>query len=272
MKSDDAHLKPLESLEIIQRDFLTSIHLTNTHQGSSLLAAHICDSKTLSISERIDIYRNNTQQTRVRTLKDIYPIICEVLGHQYFNQQSVYFSQQHPAKHWNLNQYGEEFPEFLVKQLTLELREQLPYLKDLGQLEWLLHQSYYCLETNNKFPTENFQKLSTEEQTDCRLLASPSLALISTPWPIYQLWLHWQSGQLPNQVEAADRTEYLCIYKDQLHPTIERIDAHLYQLLKLCSNHTLTELSEIPEISKAMPKVAQCINKEWITDFKVGVI
>jgi len=269
MKSHSSALRPhKKSLEMIQRDFFSSVN----QKTSNALHAHICGSETLSINDRIDIYRNNTQQTRIRTLNDIYPITREILGEQYFNQQCEYFSEKQPAKYWNLNLYGKEFPALIVKQLSLELREQLPYLEDLGQLEWSLHQCYYELATKDRFPTEDFQTLSSKEQTSCYLQLAPSLALISTPWPIYQLWLHWLKGQLPNHVEAADHTEYLCIYKDQLHPTIERINAHLYQLLKLCSHHRLSELAEMPDVSEAMPQLTQCIAKGWITRFKVGVI
>jgi len=262
-------LKPTAELAQIQSYFLESVNrapMESKGKGSDALAQQINSAGKLDALARIDIYRNNTQQTRIRTLNDIYPITREVLGEKFFNQQCGLFSQQHPPQHWNLNLYGEELPSFINNKLTLSLQKQLPYLNDLGRMEWLLHKSYYSTGSGS-FPVEAFGKLSPFKQENCRLQLAPDIALLSTNWPIYQFWRSLQTGSLPDSVEAVYELEYLCIYQDELRPTVQIINPNLYQLLEQLANHSLAELAKKAELSEALPQLPQCIEKGWITGF-----
>lgn len=264
MKSETGMRKQLAQ---IQTAFLASVN-HGLNQSSGELTEHINSTEKLGASARIDIYRNNTQQSRIRALHGIYPITREVLGGKYFNQQCELFSQQYPAQHWNLNVYGKALPNFISERLTRSSQKQLPYLGDLGQMEWLLHECYYAT-NSDVFPAETFSKLSPIEQEQCRLQRAPSMALLSTNWPIYQFWQSWQTGSLPSSLEAIQGTEYLCIFRDKLHPTVETISSRLYQLLKQVPNHSLAELADISGLSEALPLLPQCIEKGWITDFHI---
>jgi hypothetical protein len=256
-----------KQLAQIQTAFLASIN-HSLNQSSDKLTEHINTTEKLGASARIDIYRNNTQQTHIRTLNDIYPITREVLGEKFFNQQCELFSQQHPAQHWNLNLYGKALPNFIYEQLTSSSQEQLPYLNDLGQMEWHLHENYYATDSD-LFPADTFSKLSSSEQEQCQLQLAPPIALLSTNWPIYQFWQSWQTGSIPESLEAVQDTEYLCIFRDKLLPTVETINPSLYQLLSKLPCHTLAELAGISGLSEALPLLPQCIEKGWITDFHI---
>ncbi len=133
-------------------------------------------------------------------------------------------------------------------------------------MEWLLHKSYYST-GSGAFPIEAFGKLSPFEQENCRLQLAPSIALLSTNWPIYQFWRSLQTSSLPNSVEAVYEPEYLCIYQDELRPTVQTINPNLYQLLEQLANHSLAELAKKAELSEALPQLPQCIEKGWITGF-----
>lgn len=270
-------LKPGTHLQNIQHDFLVSVN-----QGSNELEAHILDSDRLATKDltrqnlttaelttlaRIDIYRHNTQQARVRALADIYPITRDVIGAQFFQQLGELFSQHQPADHWNLNYYGKDFPQFITEYLASNTPQQdLSYLNDLGQMEWLLHCAYYAADAD-QFPLEAFSQLTPIEQGSCRLRPAPALALMSSRWPVFTLRQHWHQGGLPDTIEAITEPEHLCIYRADYQPTVTLINTDVFLLLDHCQRKTLAQFSESPEFSDVLHLLPQCIEQGWITGF-----
>jgi len=260
-------LKTGTDLKNIQHDFLTSVNQDSNELETHILGSDHLTTEALTTLARIDIYRNNTQQARVRALTDIYPITRDILGAQFFQQVGAFFSQHQPADHWNLNHYGKDFPQFIAEYLVSNTPQQdLPYLNDFGQMEWLLHCAYYVADAD-QFPIEAFNQLTPTEQESCRLQLAPSVALLSSRWPIYSLWQHWQQGELPETVEAIIEPEYLCIYRADYQPTVSVINTGVYLLLDHCQRMTLAQLAESPELSDALHLLAQCIEQGWITGF-----
>lgn len=250
------------SLALIQQDFLRTVN--SDHNG---LCEHLCQGGVLEPIDRVNIYRNNTEQTRVRALSEIYPMTVGIIGTRFFNMLGHRYSGSHPATHWDLNQYGREFPQFIAEQTTgFDGLAELPYLGELGHLEWLLHQSYYAV-NSTEFPLEQFSGLDSASQQACRLLLSPSVGLINTDWPLYDLWQHWQQGALPNALEALSATEYLCVSKDRHRPTITLISREQYLLLSKLSHTSLVALATQPELASALKALPEYMAKGWIADY-----
>lgn len=258
------------SLAQVQQDFLTSVN--SDHDG---LAQHIAapltdladDRVSLTPIDRINIYRNNTRQARVRALSDIYPITEQVLGARFFSMLCHRYSQDHPASHWDLNQYGQELPQFITEQAAdFDSLAELPYLEQLGQLEWLLHQAYYAADSSG-FPLEQFSNLDVDRQQACRLVLAPSVALIPSDWPIYELWQCWQAGKLPETLAPLTKTEYLCVSRKHYRPEVTTITPAMFLLLSKLADNSLAALAVMPELASALEALPECIEKGWITDF-----
>ncbi len=250
------------SLALIQQDFLKAVN--SNHNG---LCGHLCQGGALKPMDRVNIYRNNTQQARVRALSDIYPMTVGIIGTRLFNMFCHRYSDSHPATHWDLNQYGREFPQFIAEQaIRFDGLAELLYLEELGHLEWLLHQSYYAV-NSTEFPLEQFSGLDSASQQACRLLLSPSVGLINTDWPLYDLWQHWQQGTLPDALDPLSTTEYLCVSKDRHRPTVTPINREQYLLLSKLSHTSLVALATQPELASALKALPEYVAKGWITDF-----
>ena len=257
----------MSSLALLQSEFLSSINSTTSNQ----FFEHIQDGKNLSLQARINIYRSSTHETLVKTLQYIYPICQAILGGKYFGQLCRQYVKKKPSQHWDLNLYGNHFPVYLSEHTAgLPGHNKLPYLSDLAKLEQYFHAAYYAAD-NNDFPHHAFNQLSAIEQTNSRFILAGNVQFMSSRWPIYTFWASWQQGSLPDRITAIDNPQYLCIYRSQYQPTVELVDASLFQLIKLINNYTLAELTQLAEsnndLRHALPHIAGCIEKGWINHF-----
>lgn len=89
----------------------------------------------LTPDDRINIYRNSSIAVRESALSEIYPAIQSLLGETYFEAAAGRYAAGHPARSKDLNQYGQEFAEFL-RELP-GLVEQSPYIFDVARYEWM---------------------------------------------------------------------------------------------------------------------------------------
>ena len=80
--------------------------------------------------------------------------------------------------------YGEQMPDFLD---SFEPVQKYPYLSDLARLELALIQSYHAADSQPIDPAV-LQTLPPEELMAMSVTLAPSVRLIRSQWPIFQLW------------------------------------------------------------------------------------
>jgi hypothetical protein len=221
--------------------------------------------------ERLHIYRRNTQGTYRKTLQAIYPMTCGVLGASCFQTLARHYVRDHPATHWNLNQYGASFPAYLANPPdAFHTLSDLPYLVDLSQLELLLHQAYYAADVA-PFPVNDYAALTATEQARVRLQLAPEVGLMQTSWPIYTIWQHWQQqGSLPTSLSGLQSPDALCIHRVGLQPQVSRVSLAAYQLLTRLEQYCLAELATQPDVAPAMPDLPDYIARGWVSCFIAG--
>ena len=85
-----------------------------------------------------EIYRNNYRQSLKRTLQESFRACHKLLGEKDFTQLATSFILSHPLGREPLDQYGEDFPEFLRKS-TFD--KSLPFLYELACLERVIRRA-----------------------------------------------------------------------------------------------------------------------------------
>ncbi len=95
------------------------------------------------------VYENNYQESHKQAMRSNFPV-CEHLFEQFHASRifddllSVYVRHTHD-KHWDINQFGAEFPAFLEAQYKSSKADDFPWqgLSAVANLEVALNQCYY---------------------------------------------------------------------------------------------------------------------------------
>lgn len=235
---------------------------TLSNESTETLLAHYCTT-TNSISSRIAAYKNNKSGTLISWLENIYQQVLALVGSHYFTQLGTSYISATPLKTSNFSDYSRHFPNHLQQLLTTrpELSD-LPYLADVAQLDWHLHQSYYA-ENRKAFDLAGFSQLSESQQLRSSLQAAPDLVSMSSPWPLYELWeFHTKGGEAP-KINTGGHAHAILIYRDQFKPKIKPISITEHSLLLAIQQGTTIEA--LPPDHLAL--LTKWIKKGWITGF-----
>ncbi|MEL6463967.1 MAG: DNA-binding domain-containing protein [Pseudomonadota bacterium] len=145
-------------------------------------------------TRRFAVYRNNVTVALIDALRTGFPVLCKLLGDQNFGQLARVFARAHPPSSPVMMQYGEALPAFLD---TFEPLEHIGYLADVARLELALRRAYHAADALPLDPAR-LGALPPEVLTRTRLHLAPAVQVISSRWPIFDIWRY-------NTVEGTER-------------------------------------------------------------------
>jgi hypothetical protein len=175
----------------IQKHFSEALLVQSSHEQrpaevtffESLLSS---DGK-ISASAGIEAYRGNWRAGLRSALADFYPAMRGLLGEECFGQLAAMFVDLNPAKEGDLNCYGQWFSNFVETEFS-----ELPYLKEVAELEWLWHRMFY-MEDENIISSEEINQALELETHEIYFKLSGSLSLISSSYSLKQVWEYGRS-------------------------------------------------------------------------------
>lgn len=216
----------------------------------------------------IDVYRNNTWQALLSTLKRTYPVCLTIVGDDCFTAFSRDYVSQHPLSSLNLNGYGEQFPVHLHTLLSQsKTREDNPlegfdYLPDLCRLEWQIQRAYFACDHSNASELQSLAQLDATQQANATLVLERHLSLIWSPHPVGELWLkhHQSASTAPLSCEKNDYYYVICrnLHRGYVVPVSER----QYLLLQAISANT--SLGQLAETFGELDELPDMITRSWI--------
>lgn len=157
------------------------------------------------VKRRFDVYRNNVAVGMVEALRATYPAVEALVGHEFFAASARVYLDRHPPRSPLLFRYGDSFGTFLD---GFPPAASTPYLGDVARLEWARLQAYHA---------RDCEPLSIEALGRCladengvardvgklRFTLHPSLALLSSNWPIVSLWAASTGQALSDDVDMS---------------------------------------------------------------------
>ena len=141
-------------------------------------------------ARRLQIYRNNLNESLSDALEAVFPVIARLVGDRYFRQLSRGFIAAHPLRAGSLHDFGRELPDHIVQQPELT---DLPYLTDVARLEWACHEVYHEADHVALAATQ-LAKLSPADQVELRLPLAPATRLLASRYPVLRIWASNQPG------------------------------------------------------------------------------
>lgn len=139
---------------------------------------------------RLNIYRNTFVTGVTKALRLSYPAIHRLVGADFFESAAAVFLAQHPPRAAYLDEYGEEFPEFLA---AFAPAVSLVYLADVARLEWAVNRAIHAHDAP-PLDLARLAALSLEEQARVCFQPHPSVALLRTDYPADAIWRGVLSG------------------------------------------------------------------------------
>lgn len=143
---------------------------------------HIMDGG-LPPAERLSIYRNNFFHGAISALSLTYPGVRKLLGRECFEAIADQFVRASPPRIAWLDEYGADFPDFLLSRPSLSA---ISYLGDVARLEWFINRA---LHADDRPPLDHSALCALDETlaSGVRLVAHPSFSLLQTSSPADQI-------------------------------------------------------------------------------------
>lgn len=206
----------MKALHRLQKGFAADLWGDDSHHMQGL----ILDDQ-LSAERRLNVYRNNFQSSLIDALAATYPVVMQLVGSEFFGFMADRYIRANPSRSGNLHNFGCALADFLGGFRAVS---RLPYLADVARLEWAFHTVFHASAATPFEPTAVDQSNVTT-YPKLRFNLGPACRLLSSPYPIFQIWKVNQDGYTGNQnVRLDSGPESVLAVRPELDVELWRID------------------------------------------------
>ena len=133
---------------------------------------------------RFSVYRNNVHVSLVEALAETFPVVARLVGEDFFRAMARAFVADHLPCTPVLIDYGDGFPDFVA---TFAPAASLPYLADVGRLEWAWSRAYHASDRAPLSAAE-IANIDPQRLPAAGFVLHPSLQVVSSDWPVLDIW------------------------------------------------------------------------------------
>ena len=203
-----AHAPSLEELQRWMRDRISPSRIGQAEPSDAVLNPQ----RGVPGEERMAVYAGG-YLIRVReALAEVYEAVHQMVGERQFAELARAYAARHPSRDYNLTLSGRHLPEFL---LDWPLTQRLPFLPDLARLEWRICAAFHAFE-QPPLDAKRLSQLSLDQWDRVRLGFQPSVALVSSAWPIRDLW---EARTMPREridIDLVNRPQRVLVYRQEV--------------------------------------------------------
>lgn len=169
----------MDTLRRLQLDFTQAVFGTPPAGLKETIRAG-----NLSAERRLAIYRNNVFANLREALGAVYPVVERLVGAEFFAHAANAFIRESPSTSGDIEDYGEEFADFLAH---FPEAQTLAYLPDTARLEWAYHQVFHAAE-HAPLQLEKLAGIPPEAYGQLRFELHPASALLASAYPVQRIW------------------------------------------------------------------------------------
>lgn len=175
---------------------------------------------TIGAAARLRVHRHHVMQSLVAALAATFPTVQAVVGEEFFQTMARAFITGDLPRQPVLAEYGASFPAFVA---DYEAAASLPYLADLGRLDWALNVAFHT-SPDDCLAAADLALLPAEEMVDLSLELAAGAALIQSAYPIDRIWRISQPGASNETVELGEGGACLLVLRRADDATFARLD------------------------------------------------
>ncbi len=162
----------------------------------------------------LEIYRDGVYATLLNVLKLTYPKVYGFLSEKKFKDLACEFTSKNRSKSGNLDEYGEEFGDFL-------LAKNEDFLAELAKMEWQIQASYLAGD-GGVFDLPALQKLAPEELCEVRFELHPAVFIETS---------HYNLLSKRKLTKKNKNPVYFVIYRHENEVEVEKIPKSEFNFL-----------------------------------------
>lgn len=162
----------------LQREFLREVFA-----GDSQIGIHI-DGGALAPSGRLEVYRNNVFANLSEALKAVYPVICRLVGEEFFRHAAREYVRRYPSSSGDIHEFGSAFGDFLQDFPPVA---SLVYLPDTARLEWQVHEAFHAAD-QAPLALDRLARVAPEDYEKLSFVLHPACRLVRSSYPVHRIW------------------------------------------------------------------------------------
>jgi len=199
----------MRQLKEMQIEFVKALKNDSENNG---FKQRIAEQGRLIPEQRISIYRNSIQENLIAVMEGVFPVCKKLVGNAFFTGMARKYIIKTPSKSPSLDDYGDEFANFIEK---FPPADTLPYLADVARLEWYCGEAMRAPHAAN-FDLDRLANVPQTEQANIGLLLTPSARLLHSPYPVLSIWETNQDGYVgETTVNLSQGEDYLMVWRHQ---------------------------------------------------------
>ena len=204
------------------------------------LPTGIVDPAGAPAPKRYSVYKNNVIVSYIEALGAAYPACKALVGEDFFNALAREFVTQNPPNSQLMILFGEGFDAFLN---SFEPAQQVPFLPDVAKIERAWRIAYHSADIA-PMTGEAIAAVPPEALGDATITLLPSVATISSHFPIYNLWFAATSGGSMEQVDPSV-SESALVVRPELDVFVHPIPHQFAELIeKIANGATLNKVAQ----------------------------
>jgi hypothetical protein len=215
----------------------------------------------------IAIYHNNVTSNFLAVLKETYPLICKLLGEEYFHQICKEYIKRYPSGSSNLHDYGEYFGNFLDHYAPLQI---YPYLNEISQFEWASHSVFFEAD-HPELHLPSLQQVAPDKYQQLHFTLHPASKLLQFKYPILRI-IDLCHSRIDETINLDEGGVNLLIIRRELEIKLVPLSlSEFYFLNSLQNNQTIREALDaalmIDSNFNINEKLSLWIKEKTIVDF-----
>lgn len=171
--------------------------------------------------DRFAVYRNNVMVGLTEGLRDAYPVVCRLVGDEFFRAMAGIFARAHPPLSPVMLEYGEGLAEFISE---FPPASALPYLADVARLERAWVEAYHAADA------EPLAVSVSARPAGLRL--HPATRLVRSRFPILDIWQANQPDAESRPLELTEAGENVLVTRPGAEVQACRIPDHAADLIE----------------------------------------
>jgi putative DNA-binding protein len=194
-----------------------------------------------TIEERWAIYAGGYVVRIAEALENDYPAVRRILGAGPLAGLAARYIATCPPRSFDLGRAGDRLASYLVAD---PLAQHLPFLPDLARLEWAVREAFVAADAA-PLHWADLAGLDPECVADARVRITPGASLVSSEWPIHDLWA---ARDLPDEevsIPLAGRPQTVLVLRHGLEVWCRPADTGEVRLFEAArAGSTLTALTD----------------------------
>lgn len=170
------------------------------------LEAVVLPSRTLTSTERLELYSGMYVERLAECLRDDFPALVFALGAERFDAMARAYVAAHPSTHFSLNQLGARLSQYLSG--THVRRKE--FLAELAALERGI-QEVFDEQAAVPIAATELQAVAAEDWPRLRLVTAPALRLFAFRYPVNRFYQAFREGGKPRVPAAA--SSWTAVYR-----------------------------------------------------------